>query len=53
MELNINCALIRKVLSRLVSNREFIQITQHLLKLTSLDVCICLELNASDEDVNF
>ncbi|QCD87412.1 hypothetical protein DEO72_LG3g1946 [Vigna unguiculata] len=48
-ELNINCALLREVLSRWFPNGEFIQVRQQLVKLSSLDVSICLRLSRTTQ----
>jgi len=52
-ELNINCALLREVLSQWVPIGEFIQVRQHLIKLNCLDVSICLDLSVEGDDVVF
>jgi len=52
-ELNINCALLREVLSWWVPTREFIQVRQQLVKLNCLDVSICLGLSGGGNDVVF
>ena len=52
-ELSINCSLLKEVLSRWVPNGEFIQVRQQLVKLSSLDVSICLGLSAAGNDVVF
>jgi len=51
--LNFNCALLREVLSRWVPIGEFIQVRQQLVKLSCLDVSICLGLSVAGDDVVF
>ena len=51
--MNINYALLREVLSRWVPTGEFIQVRQQLVKLSCLDVTICLGLSAGGNDVVF
>ena len=52
-ELNVNCALLREVLHRWYPKGNFVKIRQHLVKLSALDVSICLGLSSHGLDVDF
>jgi len=51
--LDINGVLLKHTLSRWVPEHESICIRQHLVRLSVLDVCVCLGLNAVGVDVEF